>query len=146
MMRFRLALATLGCLVACAGALAHHSIAMFDDNNPAILTGTVQAFHWRNPHSMLVIDVATVKNIKGETEPEQSGVWSVELHSTAIMMRRGFTKDYFKPGDKVTVTGGRMRDGSKMIRLFNGKKADGTPFYGDDFRPESTGINVPPSN
>ena len=61
------------------------------------------------------------------------------------MMRRGFTKDYFKPGDKVTVTGGRMKDGSKMIRLFNGKKADGTPFYGDDFRPESTGNNVPPS-
>ena len=39
----------------------------------------------------------------------------------------------------MTVTGGRMRDGSKMIRLFNGKKADGTAFYGDDFRPESTG-------
>lgn len=145
MTRFRLALATLGCLAVWAAASAHHSIAMFDDNKPAILTGTVQAYHWRNPHAMLVLDVDTVKNIKGETEPDQAGVWSIELHSTAIMMRRGFTKDYFKPGDKVTVTGGRMRDGSKMIRLFNGKKADGTAFYGDDFRPESTGNNQSPS-
>jgi hypothetical protein len=146
MTRFRLALAALGCLVACAGAMAHHSIAMFDDNKPAVLTGTVQAYYWRNPHAMLVIDVDTVQNGKGEAEPDQVGVWSIELHSTAIMMRRGFTKDYFKPGDKVTVTGGRMRDGSKMIRLFNGKKADGTAFYGDDFRPESTGNNKSPAN
>ena len=82
----------------------------------------------------------------GAREPDKAGVWSVELHSTAIMMRRGFTKDYFRPGDQVTVTGGRMRDGSKMIRLFNGTKADGTQFYGDDFRPQSTGHNLSPSN
>ncbi len=146
MTRFRVAFAALGFLVACGGALAHHSIAMFDDSNQATLTGTVQAYYWRNPHSMLVIDAATVADPKGKLEPDKAGVWSVELHSTAIMMRRGFTKDYFKPGDKVTVTGGRMRDGSKMIRLFNGKKADGTPFYGDDFRPESTGNNAAPAN
>ena len=30
----------------------------------------------------------------------------------------------------------------RLIRLFNGKKADGTAFYGDDFRPESTGNNT----
>ena len=144
MKRFRLAIAALVCLGACAGALAHHSIAMFDNENSAVLTGTVQAFHWQNPHCLLVLDAATVTNTVGQAEPDKVGVWSVELHSTAIMMRRGFTKDYFKPGDRVTVTGGRMRDGSKMIRLFNGTKADGTPFYGDDFRPESTGNNLPP--
>ena len=145
MKRFRLAIAAFGWLGACAGALAHHSIAMFDNDNSATLTGTVRAFHWQNPHCMLVLDTATVTNATGQAEPDKAGVWSVELHSTAIMMRRGFTKDYFKPGDQVTVTGGRMKDGSKMIRLFNGTKADGTPFYGDDFRPESTGNNLPPS-
>jgi hypothetical protein len=44
------------------------------------------------------------------------------------------------------VTGGRMRDGSRMIRLFNGSKADGTAFYGDDFSPKATGHNLPPSD
>jgi hypothetical protein len=38
-----------------------------------------------------------------------------------------------------------MLDGTKMIRLVNGVKADGTKFYGDDFRPESTGNNLPSS-
>ena len=146
MKRFPLAVGAFACLVVCVGAWAHHSIAMFDNDNSAVLTGTVQAFRWQNPHCMLVLDAATVTNTAGQAEPDNAGVWSVELHSTAIMMRRGFTKDYFKPGDRVTVTGGRMRDGSKMIRLFNGTKADGTPFYGDDFRPESTGNNLPPSN
>ena len=53
MKRFRLAIAAFGCLGACAGALAHHSIAMFDNENSAVLTGTVQAFHWQNPHCLL---------------------------------------------------------------------------------------------
>ena len=48
-----------------------------------------------------------------------------------------------KSGENITVTGGRMLDGTKMIRLVNGVKADGTKFYGDDFRPEATGNNLP---
>jgi uncharacterized protein DUF6152 len=140
-MSIRVVLAVLISLAVGAGAVAHHSTAMFDDDNPATLTGTVQAFHWRNPHSMLVLDVATVTNAAGQSEPEKAGVWSVELHSTAIMGRRGYTKDYFMPGEQVTVNGGRMRDGSKMIRLLNGTKADGTPFFGDDFSPKATGHN-----
>ena len=96
MKRFRLALTAFGCLGAGAGALAHHSIAMFDNSNPATLTGTVQAYYWRNPHSMLMLDAATVTNATGQPEPDKAGVWSVELHSTAIMMRRGYTKDYFR--------------------------------------------------
>ena len=114
--------------------------------NPAIPTGTVQEFRWQNPHCLLVLDATTVKNGAGQVEPDKAGVWSVELHSTAIMMRRGYTKDYFKRGEQITVTGGRMRDGKPMIRLFNGTKADGTPFYGDDFRPESTGHNLSTSD
>jgi len=41
------------------------------------------------------------------------------------------------------VNGGRMLDGSKMMRLDDGVKADGSKFYGDDFRPETTGNNLP---
>lgn len=128
-----------------ATAAAHHSIAMFDNQNPTTLTGTVEEFIWANPHGHLVVAVKERRNGKGEVEntaPEQR---YVELHSTGIMLRRGWTRTFFKPGESITVTGGRMLDGTKMIRLVNGVKADGTKFYGDDFRPESTGNNLPSS-
>jgi hypothetical protein len=54
------------------------------------------------------------------------------------MLRRGYTKDYFKEGDKVTVVGGQMKDGTHMMRLLRGNKPDGTKFYGDDFAPGTT--------
>jgi hypothetical protein len=125
--------------------VAHHSIAMFDNLNPTTLTGTVKEFIWINPHGRLVIDVKERRNGKGEVESTTPEEWSVELHSTGIMLRRGWTRTFFKPGDTITVTGGRMVDGTKMIRLVNGVKADGTKFYGDDFRPEATGNNLPSS-
>ena len=123
-------------------AVAHHSTAMFDSKNPATLTGTVKEYLWRNPHSMLVLDVQRVTNGKGEVEQALAGEWQVELHSTGILLRRGWTKAFFKAGETVTVTGGRMADGSRMIRLDRGTKADGAKFYGDDFSPEATGNNL----
>ena len=124
-------------------AFGHHSTAMFDRNNPVTLIGTVKAFEWTNPHSHLVLVANEVRNRKGERENSQQEEWRVELHSTAILLRRGWTKTFFKPGDTITVNGGRMLDGSKMMRLDDGVKADGSKFYGDDFRPETTGNNLP---
>ena len=143
MKRFRLAIAAFGCLGACAGALAHHSIAMFDNDNSATLTGTVQAFTWQNPHCMLVLDTATVTNAAGQAEPDKAGVWSVELHSTAIMMRRGFTKDFLKPGTELVIEGfmakGVPRRANARLmtypdgrKLFVGSSGTGAPADGLD--------------
>ena len=121
----------------------HHSTAMFDAKNPVTLIGTVKAYEWTNPHSHLVLVANEVRNRKGERENSREEEWRVELHSTAILLRRGWTKAFFKPGETITVNGGRMLDGSKMMRLDDGVKADGTKFYGDDFRPETTGNNLP---
>jgi hypothetical protein len=123
-------------------AFAHHSTAMFDRNNPVTLSGTVKVFEWTNPHSHLVLIANEVRNRKGERENSQQEEWRVELHSTAILLRRGWTKTFFKPGDTITVNGGRMFDGSRLMRLDDGAKADGSKFYGDDFRPETTGNNL----
>ena len=111
---------------------------MFDRNNPVTLIGTVKAFEWTNPHSHLVLVAKEVRNRKGERENSQQEEWRVELHSTAILLRRGWTITFFKPGDTITVNGGRMLDGSKMMRLDDGVKADGSKFYGDDFRPSTS--------
>jgi len=111
-------------------AFGHHSTAMFNMGQPTTLEGTVKSFEWKNPHVYLYLDVV---NAEGKSEE-----WMVEIHSPAIMLRRGYTKDYFKPGDKVTVVGGQVKDGTHMIRLLRGNKPDGTKFYGDDFAPVTT--------
>jgi hypothetical protein len=112
-------------------ALAHHSTAMFDMDKPTTIEGAVKDFEWVNPHVYLHLEAP---NAAGKLEE-----WIVEIHSPAIMLRRGYTKDYFKAGEKITVVGGAMKDGTNMIRLLRGSKADGTKFYGDDFSPAATG-------
>src|SRR5262245_3982292 len=131
------------CVALVLPVFAHHSTAMFDRNNPVTLSGTVKAFEWTNPHSHLVLVAKEVRNRKGEHENSQEEEWRVELHSTAILLRRGWSKTFFKPGETITVNGGRMLDGSNRTRLDAGVTADGSKFYGDDFRPETTGNNLP---
>jgi len=109
----------------------HHSTSMFNMEKPTTLEGTVKSFEWVNPHVYLHLDVTN-----SEGKPEE---WVLEIHSPAIMLRRGYTKDYFKPGEKITVVGGQMKDGSHMMRLLRGNKADGAKFYGDDFAPGTAG-------
>ena len=144
-MQRSLALLAIMLAVFTATAAAHHSIAMFDNQNPTTLTGTVKEFIWANPHGHLVIDVKERRNDKGQVENTTPEEWESSSTARAIMLRRGWTRTFFKSGENITVTGGRMLDGTKMIRLVNGVKADGTKFYGDDFRPEATGNNLPSS-
>ena len=47
-----------GVLLATSGAvMAHHSFAMFDQENPIELTGTVQEFKYTSPHSYILLAV-----------------------------------------------------------------------------------------
>jgi len=112
-------------------ASAHHSTSMFNMEKPTTIEGAVKTFEWVNPHVYLHLDV-----LNSGSKLEE---WIVEIHSPAIMLRRGYTKDYFKPGEKITVVGGAIKDGTHMMRLLRGTKADGTKFYGDDFSPSATG-------
>lgn len=115
---------------------AHHSTAMFDMANPITLTGTVAAFDWANPHSYIRLDVK-----------DESGAvvrWDIETHAISLLSRKGWTRTSFAAGDVVTVTGGKMRDGKKTMRLLRGTKAsDGWKFYGDDFSTEQAGKKAP---
>jgi len=115
----------------------HHSTSMFNMGKPTTIEATVKDFEWTNPHCYLHVDVTNA-----EGKPEE---WVVEIHSTAIMLRRGYTRDFFKPGEKVTLVGGSMKDGTHMMRLLRGNKPDGTKFYGDDFSPSATGVGAAPA-
>ena len=74
-MRRSLALLAIMLAVFTATAAAHHSIAMFDNQNPTTLAGTVKEFIWANPHGHLVIDVKERRNDKGQVENTTPEEW-----------------------------------------------------------------------
>jgi hypothetical protein len=89
-------------------ALAHHSTAPYDLVHGTIITGEVQRFEWANPHAHIYLDVI---GEDGEIEH-----WTIELESPSILGRLGWKKDLLKPGDEISVTGGRAKNGSFQIR------------------------------
>lgn len=95
----------IGAALAATSAPAHHSFAMFDRTKEATISGTVRVFEWTNPHSWLQVIV-----------PASAGrpaiEYSIELGSPNTMVRQGWRKNTFKPGDQVTVIMYPMRDGS----------------------------------
>lgn len=113
----RLALLPLLLLLAAALAPAHHSFTMFDTSKQVTLTGTIKQFDWTNPHTFTWVDVA---NDKGVVE-----TWGLEGMSPNFLGRRGWSKNTFKPGDKVSVTINPLKDGLKGGMLLRATLADG---------------------
>lgn len=100
----------------CAAALmalpsvAHHSYAAYDLIQTITLKGTVETFHWSNPHSTFTLVL----------EPEALGEpikWNIITSSPAILRRFGWTQHSLKPGDRVNVLCNPMSDGSHGGRL-----------------------------
>jgi len=72
-MRKSAALLITGILLISGSALAHHSFAMFDQENPVELVGVLQEFKFTSPHTFLIVQV---KDAGGGTRP---GVWKVQV-------------------------------------------------------------------
>jgi Family of unknown function (DUF6152) len=100
---------------------AHHSTAEFDLRHPASATGVVTHFDWINPHAHIYLDVAAPD---GSVEH-----WLVEIDSPLALQRLGWTKDSLKPGDKITCSGARAKDGSPHMRCTRVEFADGTVLH-----------------
>ena len=89
-------------------ALAHHSTLPYDGQHPTTIRGVVTEYAWRNPHSFIYLDV---KNDRGNVEH-----WAIETESLLWLRRLGWTKDMLKPGDPVSATGARARNGTLVMR------------------------------
>jgi len=76
--------------------MAHHSFAMFDQENPIELVGTVQEFKYTSPHSYLLLEV---KGPDGSTT-----VWNLEGRAPSLMARDGWTSKTLQPGDEIILT------------------------------------------
>lgn len=105
-------------LAAGAQALAHHSFSAFNTETEKTITGTVNRFEWTNPHTWIWVDV---------NEGGKVVTWGVEGMSPNYLSRRGWSKNTFKPGDKVSLTIRPMRDGSAGGMFVRGVLANGKP-------------------
>jgi hypothetical protein len=89
---------------------AHHGDAGRYEDNLTILKGTVVDVQLITPHSIIVFDVAdeTGKVVR----------WQAEMGGrTAMLKDFGWTKDTLKPGDKITLTGRRVKSGGPYMNL-----------------------------
>ena len=117
----RLASAVIVALVASSPLLAHHDWPV-DRTKQITVTGTVTAYRWADPHVMIDLDVQANGTIEK---------WKVGGSSPQFMATCGWNKKTLTPGDVITVTGYRFKDGSTAARMLtilmpNGKEM----FYG----------------
>ena len=103
------------CASACAflvwlsvSGLAHHGDSGRYEETLTTVTGTVAELQLVNPHSMLILDV---------TENGKVVKWRGELGSAQQMRRWCWTKELIKAGDKMTMTGRRLKNGSPFMTL-----------------------------
>jgi hypothetical protein len=104
-------------LLLATAAAAHHSTAGYDLVHGTIIGGVVVKFEWINPHAQIRLEVTGEQN--------QIEQWSVELESPRILGRLGWTKETIQPGDRMSITGGRAKDGSFRMRAAQVQLPDG---------------------
>jgi hypothetical protein len=105
MKRQLLGLAVGASFMAAGGAArAHHSFAMFDQEHPMELAGTVQEFKFTSPHTFVLLEV---KGSDGS-----STVWNLEGASPSALVREGWSSKTLKPGDELKMTIDPLRSGA----------------------------------
>ena len=120
---FSIALALVGAPVV---LLAHHGSAIYDNTKTLVLQGTVTEWSWTNPHCLLEFDV---------TDDKGTAVhWVAEVSNPTDMINLGWSKNMFKPGDKVTVTTTPAKNG-QPIGAIKAVEINGKTFKGVGFGP-----------
>lgn len=125
-MRFEVASMVFAAVLTVGGgsAMAHHSFAMFDQEHPIEVAGTVVEFRYTSPHSFILVDV------KGKDGA--STVWNLEGPSPSILARDGMSAKTLKPGDELVLTIDPLRSGAPggAWALIKTKFKDGRPLSG----------------
>ena len=113
-------------------AAAHHSFAMFDHEKLITVSGTLKVFEWTNPHCWLHVSAPDPASGK-------MADWSFEMGSITQIAAQGWKADSVKAGDKITITGHPLKDGSRGGQYRSVKLADGRTFQQ---MPDPTSPNV----
>ena len=92
---------------------SHHGDAGRYNETVTTVFGVVAQWRLINPHSVLILDVE-----------DQDGTvvrWRGELgNPTNLGTRYGWDADTFKPGDRITMTGRALKNGSPVMTLSEG--------------------------
>jgi len=88
---------------------AHHGTANYDMTTLTTLKGTVTDFQFVNPHVLILFDL---KSDKGVVEH-----WAAEATSPNHLSRAGWTRHTIKPGDEITISGYRAKNGATVMRF-----------------------------
>jgi hypothetical protein len=97
-------LAGVSLAVSGGSVLAHHSFAMFDQDHPMELSGTVTEFKFTSPHTFVLLDV------KGADGSDT--VWNLEGASPSALVREGWSSKTLKAGDELKMTIDPLRSGA----------------------------------
>ena len=112
----RAAFAAAAFLLVSMPVVAHHGAASFDTEKELTLKGTVTEWIWANPHCFLKFAVT-----------DQGGAvrnWIAETSNPPDMINRGWNRNSFKPGDKVTVTVEPVKNGNPVGKVLKVVRAD----------------------
>jgi len=131
-------------LLAAVPVFAHYGDAGRYEDNLTILTGTVVDLQLVDPHSIIVFDVID--------EAGKTVRWQAEMNGKAGLSKNfGWTRNTVKPGDKITLTGRKVKSGAPYMNLTDranivltdsGKEIFRTPNYGTEERKRpAAGIN-----
>ena len=108
-------------LALAASARTHHSQSEYDLRGKVDVEGTVTEVQWRSPHAWIQMDVI---DDKGQTVN-----WSFELPSPVTLMRRGWTRESLKSGDRVNVSGAPARNFPAIAIANSIKDGNGKPMF-----------------
>jgi hypothetical protein len=106
----RVSLLAAGLFLLSVPAVAHHGDAGRYDETPFIVTGSIVEMRLTNPHSILVFDVTDANGNVVRWQAEMSG-------GQQLVKQFGWTKDNPKVGDKITLTGRRVKNGSPYMSM-----------------------------
>jgi len=98
-----------GLIMVTRPVLAHHSAAEYDAAKVVSVKGTVTQFRVDEPARL---HLPRRERRQGEIEK-----WTVELGSLGMLSRANWKRDSVKPGDQITASGNRAKDGRPVIRL-----------------------------
>jgi hypothetical protein len=109
---------------------AHHSIAgTYDSNKAMTITGHVTEVMWRNPHTLLSINVLGTDG--------KIATWKIEMGGSATAFKPGFRMEEILSGS-ITLQVWPARDGSlaaaaRLLILNDGRQFDVHDTFADNF-------------
>ena len=111
-----------GLITCAASAAAHHSFAAeFSYELFGSREGKVVEVHFVNPHAHIFF---AVKNGNGKEE-----IWDAQSSAPQNLLRRGWSQDSIKVGDRITIEGNLGLENSRKLWIITMTLENGTVIY-----------------